>query len=100
MAEILSRSWSTVMPRCANPDCPDASLSDMTMRHHWVQVQETDLAQAGQAESAGTVRHLFAVITCSKRCAAAVLAAQLPAEDAERQARREMFGAVGADQSR
>jgi hypothetical protein len=55
-----SRSWSTVMPRCANPDCPDASLGDLTMRHHWIQVQETDLVQAGQAESVGTVRHLFA----------------------------------------
>jgi hypothetical protein len=67
------------------------------MRHHWVQVQETDLVQAGQAESAGTVRHLFAAVTCSKRCAAAVLTAQVPAEDAEREARREVFRAFGAD---
>ncbi len=79
------------MPRCANPDCPDASLSELTMRHHWVQVQETDLPQVGQAESAGTVRHLYAAVTCSKRCAAAVLASQVPAEEAERQERQELF---------
>ena len=79
------------MPRCANPDCPDASLSELTIRHHWVQVQEIDLAQVGQAESAGTVRHLYAAVTCSKGCAAAVLAAQVPAEDAEREGRRELF---------
>ena len=47
--------------------------------------------QVSQAEAAGTVRHLFAAITCSKRCAAAVLAAQVPAEDAEREGRRELF---------
>jgi hypothetical protein len=50
------------MPRCANPGCPDASLSDLTMRHHWVQVQEIDLAQVGQAESAGTVSAGQAVV--------------------------------------
>ncbi len=61
--------------RVRNPDCPDASLRELTMRHHWVQVQEIDLAQVGQAESAGTVRHLYAAVICSKRCAAAVLAA-------------------------
>ena len=87
------------MPRCANPDCPDASLNGLTMPHHWVQVQETDLVQVGQAETAGAVRHLFAAITCSKRCAAAVLAAQAPAEEAERQARQEVFGAFGGDRS-
>ncbi len=79
------------MPRCANPDCPDASLSELTVQHHWVQVHEIDLAQVGQAESAGTVRHLYAAVTCSKRCAAAVLAAQVPAEEAERERQRELF---------
>lgn len=83
------------MARCANPDCPDADRSDLAMRHHWVQVHEVDLEQVGQQEMAGTVRHLFAALTCSKRCAVAVLTAELPAEEAERERMRALFRPTG-----
>lgn len=73
------------MPRCANPECPDVDLSGLTMRHHWVQVHEIEMQQTGQTEMVGAVQHHFAALICSKRCAVAVLTAQLPAEDAERE---------------
>lgn len=39
------------------------------MRHHWVQVHEVDLQQVGHTEIVGAVQHIFAAVTCSKRCA-------------------------------
>jgi len=80
------------MPRCANPDCPDAPYTDLAMPHHWVQVHEIELQQVGQSQSVGAVQHLFAAVTCSKRCAVAVLNAGLPAEEAERRRKQELFG--------
>jgi hypothetical protein len=80
------------MPRCANPDCPNAELLPLGLQQHWVQVQEVVLQQVGERPSAGVVQHSFAAITCSKRCAVAVLTAQLPAEDAEREKVQEIFG--------
>lgn len=82
------------MPRCANSDCPDAHIAPLAIEHHWVQVHEVQLQQAGQAASAGAVQHHFAAVTCSKRCAVAVLTAELPAEEAERSERRRLFGSL------
>jgi hypothetical protein len=80
------------MPRCANPACPDAPFAGLAIQHHWVQVQEVQLQQAGHAQSVGAVQHHFAAVTCSKRCAVAVLNAELPAEEAERRERQKLFG--------
>lgn len=79
------------MARCANPECPDVDLSDLPMRHHWVQVHEIEMQQAGQTQMVGAIQHHFAATTCSKRCAVAVLTAQLPAEEAEREKMRNLF---------
>ncbi len=60
------------MTKCANPDCP---WSADVMSSHWVQVQEVRLEQVGADNSSGVVKHEFAAVACSKRCAAAVLSA-------------------------
>jgi len=79
------------MPRCANPHCTNATITELAMRRHWVQVHEIELQQVGQAESAGIVQHLFAAVTCSKRCAIAVLNAGLPAEETERGKKQKLY---------
>jgi hypothetical protein len=65
------------------------------MRKHWVQIHEVAIKEGGDyPQSVGTMQHLFAAVTCSKRCAIAVLVEQLPAEDLaeeERQSFRKLF---------
>ena len=75
------------MPQCANPECPNAAMSTWTMKSHWVQVHEVEYS--GVREGEGVVQHQFAAVTCSKRCAVAVLTAALPAEQAAQQAAQE-----------
>jgi hypothetical protein len=72
------------MTRCANPNCPSHAHSELTMSHHWVQIEELQFQRVGDGPGAtvGAVQHLFAATTCSKRCAAAVLTAAADAEDA------------------
>lgn len=79
------------MARCANPKCPNASLSPLGLRGHWVQIEEISLQQVGESPSAGAVQHSFAAVTCSKRCAVVVLTAALPAEEAERERADKLF---------
>ena len=57
-------------------------MSTMSMRHHWVQVEEVKFA-GDQAEQS-VVQRPFAAVACSRRCAVVVLTAALPAEDAAR----------------
>jgi len=62
------------------------------LRDHRVQIHEvarTDAGKQGETE----VQHLFAAVTCSKRCAVAVLTAEIPAEDAERASYENLFNA-------
>ncbi|MDB4872829.1 MAG: hypothetical protein JWL97_3833 [Gemmatimonadales bacterium] len=74
------------MISCANPDCPSHSHSELTMSHHWVQVEELQFQRIGDGPGAttGVVQRLFAAATCSKRCAAVVLTAAADVEDATR----------------
>lgn len=81
------------MPQCANPDCPrSSSISNLTMKSHWVQVEEIQIQQYNDMPPQGVALRPFAAITCSKRCAAAVLTAQLAAEDAARARDEDLFG--------
>jgi hypothetical protein len=58
------------------------SPAGVELSQHWVQVEEVNLAGALVGE--GPVQRLFAPMTCSKRCAVAVLAAEVSAEVAVR----------------
>ena len=80
------------MPRCANPECPDAELLPLGLQSHWVQIEEVSLQQAGERPGAGAVQHSFAAITCSKRCAVAVLTAALAAVEAASERVDRLFG--------
>jgi hypothetical protein len=73
------------MPQCANPECPNADFHPLGLDNQWVQIEELHLKQVGGQPGAGAIQHSFAAITCSKRCAVAVLTAELPAEDAARE---------------
>ncbi|SCL16728.1 hypothetical protein GA0070616_1099 [Micromonospora nigra] len=72
------------MATCANPDCPEAQWLDTSRWSTWVQVQQTTLAPADQHGS-HVVQTNFAAVTCSKRCAIAVLGRDLEVEDARRE---------------
>ncbi len=78
-------------PHCANPDCPD--IGD-DLRSQWVQIEQLHLA--GPRVGEGPLQRPFAAVTCSKRCAVAVLTAAIeaeqPAEDAARERLDRMFG--------
>jgi hypothetical protein len=65
-------------------------MSDMSIRSHWVQIHEMEYTGPRQGE--GEVQHLFAAVACSKHCAVAVLTAELPAEQDERERRQKIFG--------
>lgn len=63
---------------CANPDCDPGPLGGT--RDHWVQIEELRLV--GEMRGQGPVQRRFAAVTCSKRCAAAVLTSAADADDA------------------
>lgn len=79
-------------PQCANPDCPDAGGS---LTSQWVQIEQIHLA--GPRVGEGPLQRSFAALTCSKRCAVAVLTAELPAEDAAREREARMWGPLAAE---
>lgn len=54
---------------------------------HWVQITETRLA--GQHRGEGPEQRVFAAVTCSKRCAIAVLSEPAEVEEAQARAERE-----------
>jgi hypothetical protein len=62
------------MAQCANPDCPDRPLSDLTIQSHWVQVRE--VAYTGSRRGEGEVQHRYAAVACSKRWALSSCSAQ------------------------
>ncbi|MDN5918545.1 MAG: hypothetical protein L0I76_26180 [Pseudonocardia sp.] len=63
---------------CANPDCTGGPLSGST-RDHWVQIEEVQLV--GSMRGEGPVQRRFSAVTCSKRCAAVVLASAADVDD-------------------
>lgn len=69
------------MARCANPECPNKEYG-LDLNGHWVQVQELNVIRSPSND--GPIQHVFAAVTCSKRCAIEVLTPQLPAEDEQR----------------
>lgn len=74
------------MDNCANPDCMEPPLLANT-RVHWVQVEEVRLI--GREIGEGPAQRRFAAVTCSKRCAIAVLTAAADAEDAAKATERD-----------
>lgn len=77
------------MDKCANPECPKSSFQAST-RNHWVQIEEVRLV--GQAQGEGPVQRQFAAVTCSKRCAIAVLTPDADAEDIAEAAESDRVG--------
>lgn len=67
------------MDNCANTECAEHPLMANT-RDHWVQVEEVRLV--GELQGQGPAQRRFAAVTCSKRCAIAVLTAAADVEDA------------------
>lgn len=81
------------MDNCANPDCTNQSFP-ANIRNHWVQIEEVHLA--GQMQGEGPVQRRFAAVTCSKRCAIAVLSPIADAEDAAKAAESDRMSRVFA----
>ena len=74
------------MDNCSNPECAEHPLMANT-RDHWVQVEEVRLV--GELRGQGPAQRRFAAVTCSKRCAIAVLTAAADADDAAKAAEPE-----------
>lgn len=63
---------------CANLDCDQGPLSGST-RDRWVQIEEVQLV--GSMRGEGPVQRRYSAVTCSKRCAAVVLASAADVDD-------------------
>lgn len=70
------------MATCANPDCPDESWNSR-LAGSWVQVAETTLISVDH-NGGRAVQTNMAAVTCSRRCAIAVLSRDLEIEEARR----------------
>lgn len=79
------------MSRCANPECPNVYAS-VTLASHYVQVTEREFHSHGDRPVTADEMTTFAAVTCSKRCAVAVLLPLLDAEDRERAKLSDLFG--------
>ena len=71
------------MLRCANPQCRDTMVSDQRIGHHRIQLYEIELVHTDQTEGVNATQHVFAAVTCSRKCAIVVLNAELRNEEAE-----------------
>lgn len=78
------------MAKCANPECPDTHVQVVGLGGHWVQINEIELVGSNTAVHRET-QHVFSAVTCSKRCAIAVLTPHLEREEAERERQRNLF---------
>lgn len=86
------------MATCANPECPDDMGWDSSRWTSWVQVEQTMLVTDGHNGS-HVVQKNLAAVTCSKRCAIAVLSRDLEVEESRRAKFNPFASAVRSSQS-
>lgn len=70
------------MATCANPDCSNESWNSQ-LAGNWVQVAETTLRSVDH-NGGRAVQTNMAAVTCSRRCAIAILSRDLEIEEARR----------------